>query len=84
MRYYFLCLQLTEPWLTALKRILISLSRTGALYANNQLLAKNCTSFLVTQAHILFTTSQHLLKFVHLTKAEGLLSITISSPIPSG
>ncbi|EAL90074.1 killer toxin sensitivity protein (IKI3), putative [Aspergillus fumigatus A1163] len=54
------------------ERILISLSRTGALYANNQLLAKNCTSFLVTQAHILFTTSQHLLKFVHLTKAEEM------------
>ncbi|KAF7114330.1 hypothetical protein CNMCM5793_008282 [Aspergillus hiratsukae] len=54
------------------ERILISLSRTGALYANNQLLAKNCTSFLVTQAHVLFTTSQHLLKFVHLTKAEEM------------
>ncbi|RHZ73514.1 hypothetical protein CDV55_109099 [Aspergillus turcosus] len=54
------------------ERILISLSRTGALYANSQLLAKNCTSFLVTQAHVLFTTSQHLLKFVHLTKAEEM------------
>jgi elongator complex protein 1 len=54
------------------ERILISLSRTGALYANNQLLAKNCTSFLVTQAHVLFTTSQHLLKFIHLTNAEEM------------
>ncbi|EAW10179.1 Elongator subunit IKI3 [Aspergillus clavatus NRRL 1] len=52
--------------------LLISLSRTGALYANTHLLAKNCTSFLVTQAHVLFTTSQHLLKFVHLTKADEM------------
>lgn len=51
--------------------ILISLTRTGALYANKTLLAKNCTSFLLTQSHVLFTTSQHLLKFVHLTQPEG-------------
>lgn len=53
------------------KAILISLSRTGGLYANKTLLAKNCTSFLVTSSHVIFTTSLHLLKFVHLDKAEG-------------
>ncbi|GES62588.1 elongator complex protein 1 [Aspergillus terreus] len=52
------------------EHILISLTRTGALYANTRLLAKNCTSFLVTKTHVVFTTSQHLLKFVHLTRAE--------------
>ncbi|PLN78888.1 elongator complex protein 1 [Aspergillus taichungensis] len=52
--------------------ILISLTRTGALYANKTLLAKNCTSFLLTQSHVLFTTSQHLLKFVHLTQPEDM------------
>ncbi|KAK1143080.1 putative elongator complex protein 1 [Aspergillus melleus] len=54
------------------KHVLVSLTRTGALYANKTLLAKNCTSFLTTQAHIVFTTSQHLLKFVHLTRPEAM------------
>lgn len=52
--------------------VLVSMTRTGSLYANKQLLARNCTSFLVTGAHILFTTSQHLLKFVHLNSVEEL------------
>ena len=47
------------------------MTRTGSLYENKQLLAKNCTSFLLTAAHILFTTSQHLLKFVHLNSVDG-------------
>ncbi|OOF97813.1 hypothetical protein ASPCADRAFT_141486 [Aspergillus carbonarius ITEM 5010] len=54
------------------ENVLVSLARSGALYANKRLLAKNCTSFLVTQAHILFTTSLHLIKFVHLTTAEEM------------
>lgn len=48
------------------------MTRTGALYANKRVIAKNCTSFLVTPAHLLFTTSQHLLKFVHLNRADGM------------
>ncbi|KAL3481619.1 IKI3 family-domain-containing protein, partial [Aspergillus californicus] len=52
--------------------VLISLSRTGGLFANKTLLAKNCTSFLVTSSHVLFTTSLHLLKFVHFTRAEDM------------
>lgn len=47
------------------------MSRNGVLFANQRLLAKNCTSFLLTPAHIVFTTSQHLLKFVHITNVEG-------------
>lgn len=58
--------------LTILKRILISMTRTGALYANKRVIAKNCTSFLVIPAHLLFTTSQHLLKFVHLNRVDGM------------
>ncbi|KAI9371538.1 IKI3 family-domain-containing protein [Aspergillus egyptiacus] len=54
------------------EHILVSLSRTGSLYADKTLLAKNCTSFLVTSSHILFTTSLHLLKFVHVTRAEDM------------
>ncbi|KAK2749590.1 hypothetical protein FQN57_005812 [Myotisia sp. PD_48] len=53
--------------------ILFSLSRSGSLYANRRFLAKNVTSFLLTPAHIIYTTSLHLLKFVHLTdNVEGL------------
>ena len=49
------------------------MSRSGGLYANERLLTKGCTSFFVIPSHLLFTTSQHLLKFVHLTDAEGIL-----------
>lgn len=51
--------------------ILVTMSRTGSLYANKRLLAKNCTSFDITPAHIIFTTTQHLIKFVHITSVEG-------------
>ncbi|KAL5000714.1 IKI3 family-domain-containing protein [Aspergillus recurvatus] len=54
------------------EHVLISLSRTGGLYANKTLLAKNCTSFLLTSSHVIFTTSLHLLKFVHLRRAEDM------------
>ena len=43
------------------------LSRNGHLYGNSRVLAKNCTSFLVTPSHLIFTTSNHFVKFVHLT-----------------
>lgn len=42
------------------------LSRNGHLYANSRLLTKNCTSFIVTPSHLIFTTSNHFVKFVHL------------------
>ncbi|KKK26749.1 hypothetical protein ARAM_006756, partial [Aspergillus rambellii] len=64
------------------ENVLISLSRTGALYANKTLLAKNCTSFLVTESHVLFTTSLHLLKFVHLTRAEDIQDMEVPPDTP--
>ena len=52
--------------------LVFSLAENGSLYVNEQCLVKNCTSFLVTARHLIFTTSQHLLKFVHLgSDAEG-------------
>ncbi|KAL4873175.1 hypothetical protein BDV12DRAFT_209116 [Aspergillus spectabilis] len=54
------------------EHVLVSLSRNGGLYANKTLLAKNCTSFLITPSHLLFTTSLHLLKFVHLNRTEDM------------
>lgn len=56
--------------------IAFGISRTGHLYANSKLLVKNCTSFVVTCDHLIFTTSNHLLKFVHLGKPEGVSQIT--------
>jgi elongator complex protein 1 len=53
----------TEPTLG--KLAVYGLSRNGHLYANNRLLVKNCTSYLVTPDHVIFTTTNHLLKFVH-------------------
>ncbi|KAI5928016.1 IKI3 family protein [Camillea tinctor] len=52
--------------------IAIGLSRNGHLYANSRLLLKNCTSFLVTTAHLIITTTNHLVKFIHLTSVEAL------------
>ncbi|ROW12951.1 hypothetical protein VPNG_04655 [Cytospora leucostoma] len=52
--------------------VAFGLSRSGHLYANSRLLVKNCTSFLVTCDHLIFTTSTHFLKFVHLNIPEDL------------
>ncbi|KAJ4307173.1 putative elongator complex protein 1 [Collariella sp. IMI 366227] len=48
------------------------MSRNGHLYANSRQLAKNCTSFLVTENHLIFTTSNHFVKFVHLVAEQDL------------
>lgn len=48
------------------------LSKGGHLYVNSRQLVKNCTSFLVTPSHLIFTTSNHLLKFAHLNKPDDM------------
>ena len=58
------------------KDIIFSLADNGSLFANERQLARNCTSFLVTPAHLIYTTSQHLVKFVHLADSiEGKLQV---------
>ncbi|KAI2631912.1 IkappaB kinase complex, IKAP component [Hypoxylon sp. NC1633] len=52
--------------------IAVGLSRNGHLYANSRLLLKNCTSFLVTPAHLIVTTTTHLVKFIHLVDVDSL------------
>ncbi|KAI2468252.1 IkappaB kinase complex, IKAP component [Annulohypoxylon bovei var. microspora] len=52
--------------------IAVGLSRNGHLYANSRLLLKNCTSFLVTPAHLIITTTNHLVKFIHLVDVDSL------------
>lgn len=70
------------PWASFVthKRELLAfgLSRNGHLYANSRQLAKNCTSFLVTENHLVFTTSNHFVKFVHLADVEGTQTLKIT------
>lgn len=47
--------------------VAFGLSRNGHIYANSRLLAKNCTSFILTPSHLILTTNNHFVKFVHLS-----------------
>lgn len=47
--------------------VAFGLSRNGHIYANSRLLAKNCTSFILTPSHLIFTTTNHFVKYVHLS-----------------
>ncbi|EHA55569.1 elongator complex protein 1 [Pyricularia oryzae 70-15] len=64
------------PWAEVIlhddSTLAVGMSRGGQLYANTRLLAKNCTSFVVTGDHLIFTTTNHFLKLVHLTGVEEL------------
>jgi elongator complex protein 1 len=71
------------PWTEVIEHhgqlLVFGLSRNGHLYANSRQLVKNCTSFLVTSDHLIFTTTNHLLKFVHISDPEGIvLSLSTS------
>lgn len=83
------------PWVEIITtgdgKIAFGMSKNGHLYANSRLLVKNCTSFLLTPLHLIFTTTTNVLKFVHITKVEGqpilhkinkLLLITLDLEIP--
>ena len=75
-------LPINLPWVEVVpigdSHIVFGMSSNGHLYANSRLLVKNCTSFLVTPAHLIFTTTSHLLKFVHITNVNSML--TSSNP----
>ncbi|KAF7517977.1 hypothetical protein G7054_g13637 [Neopestalotiopsis clavispora] len=75
------------PWFTPVrtestlgKIAVYGLSRNGHLYANNRLLVKNCTSYLVTPDHVIFTTTNHLLKFIHRTDEIEDLEVPADDP----
>lgn len=69
-----------EVWQDADQVMTFGLSSNGTLYGlskatdsgtfQERLQIRNCTSFLVAPAHLIFTTTQHLLKFVHLHQGE--------------
>jgi elongator complex protein 1 len=57
------------------------LTDSGILHISNNtqnLRIPGCTSFILTNAHLIYTTSQHLLKFIHLR--SGLLDIPPDEP----
>jgi len=66
----------TDIWSDEELSIVFGLATNGTLYAvsssddgqttQERLRIRGCTSFLLTKAHLIYTTSQHLLKFVHL------------------
>ena len=70
----------TEVWKDDETIIVFGLSAGGTLFgyrksseddkAQECLQIRNCTSFLTTPAHLIFTTTQHLLKFVHLYQGD--------------
>lgn len=59
--------------------VAFGLSRNGHMYANSRLLAKNCTSFILTPSHLIFTTNNHLVKYVHLvSNVDGKIHLILS------
>ncbi|KAI5847254.1 IKI3 family-domain-containing protein [Morchella snyderi] len=74
------------PWIQVAifddKNIAFGLSQNGRLYVNDRVIVSNCTSFAVTSAHLIFTTTQHFLKFVHLH--GNLKDLEVPPDDPSG
>ncbi|KHN97774.1 elongator complex protein [Metarhizium album ARSEF 1941] len=72
------------PWFELVKfdgdLTAFGLSRNGHLYANSRLLAKNCTSFVLTSSHLIFTTSNHFVKYVHLVPVVEELEVPGDDP----
>jgi elongator complex protein 1 len=62
-----------EVWSGEGRTIALGLSSNGVLHVSGStqnLKIPGCTSFCVTATHLIYTTSQHLLKFVHLNSSE--------------
>lgn len=52
---------------------LVMLLPSGRLVISGHELTTNCTSFLTTPSHLIFTTSPNLLKFVHMTDPKSMI-----------
>jgi elongator complex protein 1 len=62
-----------DVWSDGDRNIVLGLSSNGVLHISStaqNLKIPGCTSFCVTATHLIYTTSQHLLKFVHLNSRE--------------
>ncbi len=58
----------------------VSLTPKGSLYVDDILLVREVTSYILTSAHLIFTTSSHLLKFVHLTDEPSTMQVPPDTP----
>lgn len=58
----------------------VSLTPKGSLYVDDKLLVREVTSYILTSAHLVFTTSSHLLKFVHLTDDASTMEVPPDTP----
>ncbi|PWW72432.1 IkappaB kinase complex, IKAP component [Tuber magnatum] len=70
------------PWLEIAlpQEMVFGLSGDGRLYVNSKPIASNCTSFAVTPAHLVYTTTRHFVKFVHLYDSYQDLDIPRDDP----
>lgn len=57
------------------KAIIFGLAANGKLFANSMTISSNVTSMLLTDSHLLFTTSNEL-KFIHLNNNPNLFNTT--------
>ncbi|KAL8673498.1 MAG: hypothetical protein Q9168_002104 [Polycauliona sp. 1 TL-2023] len=69
-----------EAWLPSTEPGDFKLAENGSLLFKKRPLLTGCTSYLVTPSHLIFTTSQHLLKFVHLAASLEELEIPPDTP----
>ncbi|KIV79454.1 hypothetical protein PV11_07016 [Exophiala sideris] len=52
---------------------IVTLTPDGSLFVRpERALVRDCTSYIVTSDHLIFTTARHLLKFVHLTTISNM------------
>ena len=51
----------------------VSLSAEGVLYINDSVLARDCSSYIISDAHLIYTTTLHFIKFVHLDEPRSMI-----------
>ena len=61
------------------RTVAFGLTSTAALYANEMPVLRGCTSYVVTPSFLVVTTTQHLLKFIHLS-SFGELEVPPDAP----
>lgn len=72
-----------ELWKCEDYHILFGLTASGTIYVQSptqNLKIPSCTSFLVTSTHLIYTTSSHLLKFIHLRAGGEDLEVPPDEP----
>ena len=58
----------------------VSFTSRGSLFVDDKVLVREVTSYILTSAHLMFTTSSHLLKFVHLTDSPSTMQVPPDTP----